>query len=82
MNCSHCQSPNPDAAKFCMNCGRPLVLACPNCNTELPAAAKFCFNCGQRLEIEDRQPATGDQSPIPDGTSDNPQSPISKIHAG
>ena len=76
MNCPHCQTANPDGAKFCMNCGRPLVLACPNCNTELPAAAKFCFNCGQRLEIEDRQPATGDQSPIPDGTSDNPQSPM------
>ncbi len=49
MNCSHCQTANPDAAKFCMNCGQPLVLACTNCGTTLPPEAKFCYNCGQAI---------------------------------
>ncbi|MBI1802306.1 MAG: zinc-ribbon domain-containing protein, partial [Chloroflexi bacterium] len=49
MNCTHCQTPNPDTAKFCMNCGLALALICPECRTELPSAAKFCFNCGHRF---------------------------------
>jgi hypothetical protein len=47
MNCPSCQTANPAAAKFCMNCGSLLANRCPNCQTELPAGAKFCFNCGQ-----------------------------------
>ena len=55
MNCPNCQTANPDAAKFCMNCGHALALTCPNCATELPATAKFCFNCGHKLEIANLQ---------------------------
>ncbi|GEM_PF-6600586 len=27
MNCPHCQTANPESAKFCMNCGTPLGTA-------------------------------------------------------
>src|SRR5688572_24830347 len=29
MNCTHCQSPNPEHAKFCNNCGQSLAAADP-----------------------------------------------------
>ncbi len=49
MHCPNCGVDNPDGAKFCTNCGKPLTLACPKCGTQNPAGAKFCFNCGQAL---------------------------------
>jgi class 3 adenylate cyclase/tetratricopeptide (TPR) repeat protein len=50
MNCPNCTKPNPDDARFCMNCGTSLVHSCSNCGTELPAGANFCLNCGQKVE--------------------------------
>src|SRR5438874_642808 len=47
MICPRCQTTNPDAARFCFNCGAALVHRCPSCATELPAGARFCMNCGQ-----------------------------------
>lgn len=47
MNCPKCQSENPAHAKFCLQCGTPLVHRCANCQQELPAGARFCMNCGQ-----------------------------------
>jgi class 3 adenylate cyclase/tetratricopeptide (TPR) repeat protein len=58
MNCPHCQTANPDSAKFCMNCGNALVLKCTNCGTELPPAAKFCMNCGQAIAQAQPAPVT------------------------
>ena len=52
MNCPTCQTPNPDGAKFCLNCGTAFSFACPNCQAELPAQAKFCFNCGHQLAAD------------------------------
>ena len=49
MNCPQCATVNPDAAKFCFNCGHALAVNCPNCGTNLPAGAKFCFNCGHQM---------------------------------
>jgi len=47
MNCPQCQTENPIEARFCYNCGMPLVLHCAGCQTELPAGARFCTNCGR-----------------------------------
>jgi hypothetical protein len=49
MICSHCQTANPQGAKFCVNCGQALAVVCPNCNTTLPNGARFCSNCGHNL---------------------------------
>jgi predicted amidophosphoribosyltransferase len=45
MRCSACGFENPQEAKFCLECGKPLAFACPNCGTALPPHAKYC---GQR----------------------------------
>ncbi len=49
MDCPQCQTSNPKAAKFCMNCGMILVDVCANCQVELLAEARFCPNCGQAV---------------------------------
>ena len=49
MNCSQCQTANPEGTKFCMSCGSPLAASCPECGTELPTEARFCLNCGHQL---------------------------------
>ncbi|MBS1811690.1 MAG: protein kinase [Acidobacteria bacterium] len=47
--CQQCQSANPAAAKFCLNCGSALINRCTNCQTVLPTGAKFCMSCGQQV---------------------------------
>lgn len=49
MICSHCQTANPQGAKFCVNCGQALAVVCPNCSTTLLTGARFCSNCGHNL---------------------------------
>ncbi|HEY4668118.1 MAG TPA: adenylate/guanylate cyclase domain-containing protein, partial [Anaerolineales bacterium] len=49
MNCPECSAENPEAARFCSQCGHSLTRACPNCGTENNLAANFCSNCGERL---------------------------------
>src|SRR5262245_45460826 len=58
MICQHCQTSNPDGAKFCMNCGQSMTITCPNCGTQLPGEAKFCHNCGQKISLVSAPPAT------------------------
>ena len=46
--CTSCRSLNPDSAKFCAECGKPLTNACPSCGA--PAGGgKFCAECGTPL---------------------------------
>ncbi len=49
MLCPNCHSANPDDARFCENCGKPMERACPNCGQPVSPAAKFCRHCGQSL---------------------------------
>jgi membrane protease subunit (stomatin/prohibitin family) len=48
--CPSCQSPVPEGAKFCMNCGHKMQAECPSCHTPAVAGAKFCVNCGTKME--------------------------------
>ncbi len=60
--CPHCQSPNPDEAQYCRNCGYLLAstaggaapsatatAACPSCRAWVPPTAEFCPSCGHQL---------------------------------
>lgn len=52
--CPECKTENPENAKFCLNCGKELVIEtknipCPNCGAENPTEAKFCLECGNNL---------------------------------
>jgi class 3 adenylate cyclase/tetratricopeptide (TPR) repeat protein len=54
MKCANCQTANPEAAKFCFNCGVALAqmaARCSNCGNDLPAGARFCMGCGQPAAI-------------------------------
>jgi class 3 adenylate cyclase len=50
MRCPNCNSENPDATKFCGNCGRPLSNRCAKCGAENPPQFKFCGECGSPLQ--------------------------------
>lgn len=51
MNCSNCNEVIIDGAKFCSNCGSPVItdIRCPTCKTINSANSKFCKNCGKGL---------------------------------
>ena len=55
--CVRCQNESPSGAKFCAECGTPLVQDCARCHSPLPSGAKFCPQCAQ---------AVGAAAPIPD----------------
>ncbi len=52
VQCPKCGHMNSAGAKFCMNCGTPLIVVkhCPDCGNEVPAGAKFCPTCGAKME--------------------------------
>lgn len=49
ISCPNCGKNLPNTAKFCLECGSPIIRKCPSCGNELPAGAKFCFECGQKI---------------------------------
>jgi len=54
MKCPNCQTENPEARKFCRECGAKLVLICPNCHFENLPRDKFCGECGYNLTVPQR----------------------------
>ncbi len=52
MVCPHCQRENPEAARFCLNCGQELLFKCTNCQSELQPGAHFCNQCGQPVQVQ------------------------------
>jgi class 3 adenylate cyclase/tetratricopeptide (TPR) repeat protein len=49
MRCPTCQAENPDANRFCEQCGAALERRCPQCGEPLRPGARFCGACGHRL---------------------------------
>ncbi len=54
--CQNCKGRNKSDAKFCMNCGSPLLVetpgeinTCPTCNASIKEGAKFCMKCGGKI---------------------------------
>ena len=52
MRCPSCDSENPDAAKFCGNCGSSFKNRCLKCGTENPPRFKFCGDCGSPIHAD------------------------------
>ena len=46
MKCLNCQFDNPEAAKFCIECGCPIEFHCPQCEATTPSTGNFCMECG------------------------------------
>ena len=55
MQCPSCSTENREDAKFCVKCGRGLVLACPACGNPHGAADLFCAECGRVWLPDDRE---------------------------
>jgi class 3 adenylate cyclase len=49
MQCPKCKFENPDAIKFCVECGSKLEIICPKCGVSNSPSFKFCGQCGQNL---------------------------------
>ena len=54
MNCTNCNSPLKEGAKFCTSCGTKVmgqipISHCENCNSPLKEGVKFCTNCGTKV---------------------------------
>jgi len=60
MRCPQCQAANPEAARFCEECGARLTRTCPHCRVEVSPGKSFCWACGGQLA----DPAT-DRGPPP-----------------
>ncbi len=52
-----CGTGNPAGAKFCLECGAPIVRRCTDCAVELPPGAKFCPECGRPASGARSEPA-------------------------
>jgi class 3 adenylate cyclase/tetratricopeptide (TPR) repeat protein len=49
MICPRCRHDNPEAVKFCGECGARQESVCPSCQTPNPLANRFCHACGGPL---------------------------------
>ncbi len=49
MTCQLCGREADTEAKFCVDCGSPLVLRCPACQTPFEFGSRYCSLCGRSL---------------------------------
>jgi len=63
MKCPKCQTENPEAAKFCIECASPLEVQCPQCGATNPARAKFCMECAHGLKDKTEIPSEHQPEP-------------------
>ena len=59
MRCSSCHYENPQATRFCGNCGTLLNNRCAKCGRENPPQFKFCGDCGASLQPGSPAPVQG-----------------------
>jgi class 3 adenylate cyclase/tetratricopeptide (TPR) repeat protein len=50
--CSNCGGENPDAKKFCGDCGRALAGVCASCGGSNAPGKRFCGDCGASLGFD------------------------------
>ena len=62
--CSNCKATIEDGAKFCKNCGTPIMteIVCNNCNTTNSHGSKFCKGCGTPLLVSGQETKKGDKN--------------------
>jgi len=74
MACSHCGAENRPEAKFCVECGSPLVSGCPRCGTVNAPGSRFCDECGTSLLASNLPPA----DPVPYRPTTSPAGPLTE----
>jgi class 3 adenylate cyclase len=64
--CSSCAATVPDGAKFCGECGTPLLARCASCGTVAgQAGQRFCLECGTALPAAVSAPVAPTESAAP-----------------
>jgi class 3 adenylate cyclase/tetratricopeptide (TPR) repeat protein len=64
--CSNCAATVPDGAKFCGECGTPLLARCGTCGTVAgQAEQRFCLECGTALPAATAGPVAQPASAAP-----------------
>jgi predicted amidophosphoribosyltransferase len=75
MKCPKCQYDNPEAARFCSECGTKLEIKCQSCGKGNPPTNKFCSECGHKFSefVKETKSLQLDkpQSYIPQHLADN-----------
>ena len=69
MRCLQCGYENAQTAKFCSECGAPLLteVTCPGCGMRNPIGSKFCNECGRALQAAGSRPTPLQQEPAAPG---------------
>jgi ribosomal protein S27AE len=49
--CPKCGFNNEREARYCGECGGPLIKHCPRCGAEMKWSLAFCTSCGQDYEV-------------------------------
>lgn len=83
MICPHCQTANPEHARFCINCGQPLPRVCPTCGAVNPPGARFCNQCGAPLTpsaTQASQAVLSAPSAVPSGVATQAPAAPSQAH--
>ena len=57
MHCPKCDCDNREGAKFCNDCGTPLLDRCAVCGALNPPDARFCDECGAALSADETNKA-------------------------
>src|SRR4051794_34753580 len=52
MTCGACGTPNPPAARYCLQCGQPFGAPCPRCGAPTYLTARYCIDCGTPLPVD------------------------------
>ena len=58
--CASCETPLPEGARFCAQCGAAQQTVCGDCGAENAATANFCTHCGSGLRAKKDEEAGAD----------------------
>jgi len=82
MLCSSCGSDNPQANRFCLECGAALPAGCAKCGGQNPPRAKFCGICGEPLEDKGKPASALEPTHIePDGLVEGERKIVTAVFA-
>src|SRR5258707_55303 len=48
MNCPDCETYNDSNRRYCLQCGKFLIVSCDRCSFANPSRARYCGGCGDR----------------------------------
>jgi hypothetical protein len=62
MNCPDCETYNDSNRRYCLQCGKFLILSCDRCAFPNPLRARYCGGCGDRLKAANASYGTDNEA--------------------